>query len=69
MRVLQNRLSALTALTLDELMPDSIVARFSDLILVEHEKPKAVPLIERIERRLATAFANARFKFNVESVA
>jgi len=69
MQVLQNRLSALTALALDELMPNSIVARFSDLILVEHEKPKAFPLIERIERKLATAFANARFKFNVNEVA
>ena len=69
MRVLLNRLSALVALALDEIMPNTIVARFSDRILIEHEKVKAVPLIERIERKLATAFANARFKFNVNDVA
>jgi hypothetical protein len=68
MRKLLNRLSAIVAIAIDEMMPNAIVARFDDLILCQHAKPQSVPTIERIEAKLATAFVNARFQISVEEV-
>jgi hypothetical protein len=66
LRELSNRISGVIGLALEELFPSKLVARFSDWLLCEGKKPKAVPTAEKIESKLATAFPGSRFRVNVE---
>ena len=67
-RTLSNRLSGLTALTIEELLPNACVARFQDSIVCKGNKPKAVPTAEKIERKLLAAFPSARFNIGIGEV-
>src|SRR5207248_2526336 len=62
-RTLLDTVSLLTAQT----MEGACVARFADCwLLCQGTKPKSLPLIEKIDQQLTTAFPRAMFNITVE---
>jgi hypothetical protein len=64
---LRNRLSAVTAMAVEDVLPSSVVARFADSILVEmvdHAKHTA-KLDACISRKLQAAFPNSEVQFRI----
>jgi len=65
-RTLSNRLSGLTALTIEELLPNACVARFPDWLLCEG---KANALSgETIAQKLAAAFGGHSFTIRIKEL-
>jgi hypothetical protein len=56
--------SALVAMAVE----NAVVARFFDGLLCEGNKPKAVPLSEKLEAKLLDAFPGARFQVKIEAL-
>jgi hypothetical protein len=67
-RTLSSRLSGLTALTIDELLPNACVARFQDWLVCKGNKAKALSG-EMIAQKLAAAFAGQSFNIRIEEIA
>ena len=66
-RELQTLLDAVSLIATHE-MREATVARFDDWILCQGSKPKAIPTVEKIERKLSAAFPSARFNIGIEDV-
>ena len=64
---LSSRLCGVVALAIGETC--TLVARFSDWLLIEGAIPKSVPTAEKIEQKLREAFPGSTFTLNIEALA